>query len=143
MRRVGILEPRVSRIGEPQAILWAASRAHVDRQGRLKVQIVRMESQDSKHPCKACEITVDDSLQVRRSPTPPVFELLTRQQIHPDQHIDGHHDLSASEDIVRRVHNTDVERIQAISCNGGVWHHRYEKCRQWAVDSQAFALATA
>src|SRR5437016_5884898 len=97
MRRVRLLDPRVAGLGELQPLFRSLPPAHVRGPGRLEVQVVCVETEDPEQPSEPCEVAVDDALEVRHSTAPPVLEALVRQQAHPDEHIDGHHNVPAIE----------------------------------------------
>ena len=67
---------------------------------------------------------MDDALQVRHSAAAPVLEVLTGQETHLDQHLDGRHDRPAPEKIFHRVRDARVQRILPIIRNGGLSCHR-------------------
>ncbi len=70
-----------------------------------------MKPEDAQQSQEACQIAVDDLLQVGHLTAPPGIELLRPEEIHTEQYVDGTHNLAPTKNVVHRSHDSWIERV--------------------------------
>ncbi len=109
--RVGFFELGVGAFGKSESLLRTLAPACIHGDGGHEIEIVGVEAEDPQEPGQAREVAVDDLLQVRHPSAAPILEALRREQVHGDQDVDGGHDLSPREYLLRSARDSRVERI--------------------------------
>jgi hypothetical protein len=122
--RIGLLELGIARFRESKTRLWTFAPAHIGRQRRDELEIVRVKTKDAQESGELREIAADNPLQVRRSATAPVIKVLRCEQIHFDENVDGRDHLPALQNRGNRVFDSREKPVFTKVRDGDLWFRR-------------------
>src|SRR3954467_1938133 len=126
--RVGLLELRLTGLGEAQRSPRPLPPLHVGRVRRNHVQVVDVHAKNAKNTADLGQVTADDLFEVGDPPEAPRFHVSFAEQLHMHEDIDRSDDISLSQDRFNRPNDLRIVLIVPVVFDGDLRHGVSNHC---------------